>query len=666
MHDGSISSWVTRPSLDAQYHLGVGVVLDFDTLRFLLSPQSRRHSPISRGQFLYAMACAEPAQNLLAPAAEQMRMDMMIVLRVQSIEGLPDDVSRESQVCRKLLSSTVPADMAWDSADVNWGVLACDVIGCYSPPELGKSHPVFSSNLALSYPAICLHLYQPTPHISEILTNGTVNSVNQIELGVLRGGEDFGYRQSMHSVRISMADIRGKRTAMFGKTRLGKSNVVKLVAQGMLDVTAHQPHVGQIIFDVNGEYANANPQDGDTALAFVYAKRCLTFFLTDLKGNPEARLLRFNFYQRADEALEVMAKMLPEDVSESPELRNLFVCRLPKLERLAHENEIELRRKARKLMLFWTLLEAAGCAYDSLHMKDWLLSKGLTTPFSPGFSTSTRTAAYMEVMNKPAPSPPFDFATMLMEMRTVARFAKMYGNDPSLNPQGQYIFDSDETLILNLLCGNGHALELLRPCMQFHNARASHFTQDILQALHESKTVIINLSSAREGILRYFAQSICTSIFHEQERKFVSNTLDNRYVQVYFEEAHNIFPPSSSSALSIYARIAKEGAKFNIGIVYCTQSPSSVNKDLLAQTENFFIGHLSSQLETRYLSDVQLAFSGCERQILRNRTPGYLQILTFSHRYVIPVQAHLYTGEPRVRTDTQGQVVRCSEFLITA
>ena len=657
MHEQTSPHWVTRPSLASPFHLGVGLALDFDTLRFLLSPAVRRNAPLSRGQFLYAMACPVPATDLQAPAPEQIQLDMMVVLRVRSIEGLPDESSREAQVCRTLLSRSVPEDTAWDSADVNWGVLECDVVGTYAPPEPNRRRPFFSSNLALSCPAACFHLYQPSHEVSEILINGTVDSASQIELGVLRSGDDLDYRQRMHPARISMADIRGKRTAMFGKTRLGKSNVVKLVAQGMLDVTAHEPNVGQIIFDVNGEYANTNPQDGDTALAHVYSSRCITYFLTDLNGNPDARLLRFNFYQRADEALEVMSQMLPDDVSESPELRNLFVCRLPKLVRLANENDIEFRRKARKVMMFWTLLEAAGCEYDSAVMKAWLLEKGLSHPFNPGFSQSTRTAAYLEVMNKPPPSQPFDFASMVLEMRTVARYAKMFGNDPSLNPHGQHIFDSDETLIIHMLCGNGHALDLLRPCVLYHSPRASHFTEDILKALHESQTVIVNLSSAREKILRYFAQNICTSIFHEQERKFVSNSLDNRYVQVYFEEAHNIFPPNSSTALSIYSRFAKEGAKFNIGIVYCTQSPSTVNRDLLAQTENFFIGHLSSQPEAHYLSEVQLAFSGCERQIMRNRTPGYMQILTFSHRYVIPVQAHLYTGESRVRTDARGQAL---------
>jgi hypothetical protein len=96
--------------------------------------------------------------------------------------------------------------------------------------------------------------------------------------------------------------------------------------------------------------------------------------------------------------------------------------------------------------------------------------------------------------------------------------------------------------------------------------------------------------------------------------------------------------------IDVYSRFAKEGAKFNIGIVYSTQSPTTINSDLLSQTENFFIGHLSSQTEADYLSTVQSAFKGCQESIMRNRTPGLMQVLTYSHRYVVPIQAHQYMG----------------------
>src|SRR4249920_1538199 len=94
------------------------------------------------------------------------------------------------------------------------------------------------------------------------------------------------------------------------------------------------------------------------------------------------------------------------------------------------------------------------------------------------------------------------------------------------------------------------------------------------------------------------------------------------------KEAHNIFPVDDKDLTGVYARFAKEGAKFHIGMVYSTQSPSTINRDLLAQTENFFIGHMSSQDETKALARVQVAFAGHEQDILRAKTPGFMRMMT--------------------------------------
>jgi DNA helicase HerA-like ATPase len=177
---------------------------------------------------------------------------------------------------------------------------------------------------------------------------------------------------------------------------------------------------------------------------------------------------------------------------------------------------------------------------------------------------------------------------------------------------------------------------------------ADGFIEEILQALHIGKTVIVDLGGANEKIIRYFAKTLSVAVFHAQEQKFVNNALNDRYVQIYFEEAHMIFPSSASNVIDVYSRFAKEGAKFNIGIVYSTQSPSTVNEDLLAQTENFFIGHLSSDREAARLASVQFAFKGCEQDIMRMRTPGLMRMLAYSNRYLIPVQAGRYNGQTRL------------------
>jgi DNA helicase HerA-like ATPase len=111
---------------------------------------------------------------------------------------------------------------------------------------------------------------------------------------------------------------------------------------------------------------------------------------------------------------------------------------------------------------------------------------------------------------------------------------------------------------------------------------------------------------------------------------------------MYFEEAHNLFPAREQKD-DIYSKIAKEGAKFHIGMVYSTQSVTTINPDLLNQTENFFITHLSSQDEVNALSKVNVSYESLKDDILRTKTTGFVRLLTRSHRFVIPVQANKFT-----------------------
>ena len=632
------SSLLHSESLSSSQHLGVGIHWHFRSLRALVTQIAPLREPLLPGQFVFGVMTKPAEQTHPSAGAANYLTDQIMVLRVKDVDALPEWGTREHKLCEKLWPHT--ADL-----EESMGILNCEVLGSFDMTRTSNGQPIFSSNVNLKDVVHRLHVFHADRAAMETLVNGTVNPQARIHFGLVRAGEDKTYLKMPHEAYISMMDIRGKRTAMFGKTRLGKSNVVKLIVQGMLEVTAKNPDVGQIIFDVNGEYANTNPQDGDSAIATAYQDRCLPYFLKQTEGNPHAKLLRFNFYERPEDAYEVIKELLPTHVSMQDGLRNLFTCKLPRIERYEGEHEAIFLRRMRKVMLYWAILDTAGFESDNNRLRDGMQNLGLSLPFSPGFSNNLRKAAYIAQTKLPPPGLPQNFQALSFEMRIVAQFSLQYPNDPSLSVNGQFIFDEDELIMCRFLAGvNGEGPELLRPCLEFHSPRATDFTNDIIQGLNAAKTIIINLGSANEQIIRYFAKSICLSIFHEQERKFVSNQLHGRYVQIYFEEAHMIFPPNSGNVIDVYSRFAKEGAKFNIGIVYSTQSPTTINSDLLSQTENFFIGHLSSETEADYLSSVQIAFKGCRDNIMRNRTPGLMQVLTYSHRYVVPLQAHRYMG----------------------
>ena len=77
-------------------------------------------------------------------------------------------------------------------------------------------------------------------------------------------------------------------------------------------------------------------------------------------------------------------------------------------------------------------------------------------------------------------------------------------------------------------------------------------------------------------------------------------------------------------------------------MVYSTQSPTTINSDLLAQTENFFIAHLASLDDVNRLAKINVAYESLKDDILNAKTPGYIRMLTRSHRFVVSMQALLF------------------------
>src|SRR5947209_3599691 len=179
---------------------------------------------------------------------------------------------------------------------------------------------------------------------------------------------------------------------------------------------------------------------------------------------------------------------------------------------------------------------------------------------------------------------------------------------------------------------------LLENYRKYHAPNAGDFVKEILVLLDAGETVILDLGNANPEVLTYFSGELSQAVFNHQVDKFSNNNLGNHFVQLYFEEAHNLFPRDNDEN-TIYTRFAKEGAKYQIGMVYSTQSPTTISRDLLAQTENFFIAHLSSQDDVDALATVNIAYESLGNDIMLAKTPGYMRMLTRSHRFVVSVQA---------------------------
>ncbi|MDM3065618.1 DUF87 domain-containing protein [Citrobacter sp. CK180] len=170
--------------------------------------------------------------------------------------------------------------------------LECRVLGVFYRTQKGNIE--FGADLENFYAANNYTVYKANRDVLEFIVNqrddgGLVGQDSEFKIGSVRYSSSRRHQSQEESVNVwvNPKDFLGKRSAMFGMTRTGKSNTVKKVIEAteeisrkaliLLDSASPETSeftssgsptfpVGQIIFDVNGEYANANRQDSGTAI----------------------------------------------------------------------------------------------------------------------------------------------------------------------------------------------------------------------------------------------------------------------------------------------------------------------------------------------------------------------------------------------------------------
>lgn len=125
------------------------------------------------------------------------------------------------------------------NAELQWGALEALILGTYyekddnsgDQPEIGFGSDVDNFLSPHFYEA-----YVPRKEELEMLINSSVARRQPVEIGRLRYTETEMLRQKRYvKVCISPLDFVASRSGLFGKTRLGKSNLVKLILKAMLD-----------------------------------------------------------------------------------------------------------------------------------------------------------------------------------------------------------------------------------------------------------------------------------------------------------------------------------------------------------------------------------------------------------------------------------------------
>ena len=480
-------------------------------------------------------------------------------------------------------------------------------------------------------------------------------------------------------------------------SRSGKSNGLKIVAASIYRLRQDNPEhrIGQIIFDLSGEYAQDNYQDGKglhrihETIGLPRQSEVATYGLMSVPWDPDRKVMKLNFFgdpiprpwqtnqhtTLVEQALDQMlaGKEIIKGIMANESARYTTAFRDVDLavEPNAAGNIGAQTRYNRAILAYRTALVAAG-----LQPPNWqpsIRGPGRSSLFSQDLidamdasnnSNNDNQTDYHQAATILESARQNNFTITWDQLITVFTALSRFIDD-----RRSYFATFEQNYISNSSSHESWADPRFRAVLRIFESRngprafqvaqeqhdpntSNDFAEAVVTDLQEGKLVIVDQSAGDPDQNQAAAERVMWRIFGSQQNRFRSllaqydptappdeSQATKGHIIVYVEEAHNLLPRVSASdnLTSVWARSAKEGSKLNIGMVLATQAPSSVMPEILSETDNWVLSYLNSDAERRVVAGY-MDFSDFIEQIGKVSEQGFVRIRTLSQAYTVPVQ----------------------------
>ena len=681
MHD--LPTLISDPE---NMHVGFVVSMTYDKVLVLTNDQwKHRCGGIPQNSFLVA-ASFDPTNFATTPEEDR----TVVLLRVIGPKPLPSDSDSLKSIVEKYQRAThVQAEDQHDGFEritmsrLQYSGMECHILGSFQVDDLGRL--TMGSDVEDYFAVARLRVYKPVADVLERVVNfispdrlakaqETAEKLlgslpDPIPIGNVRYTSSTAVQRANKAdvpVRIQPLDFLARRTAVFGMTRTGKSNTVKTAVASVATVAKKAGvRVGQVIFDIKGEYANANGDDNGKSIAEALDADVVRY---GAHGRPGFKDLRNNFYDSLEAGLQILQEGLRAEPGTMPQdYRYLLELTLDQPD---PANTGDTKRWERNCAIYRCVLNVAGFplgpgnanvmfgmnpkVYLKFHEErlepDCTACK--TQPQKCDHAKLAICSDYGATANAGGvlSMPIANAVTLWGILRDIDRELVKNGaigleSSGSTGAIPKAWLDPTSRALLNVMQGKNDGGQAFRnPRALYAVAGKQHspsglesVPQDVYENLIEGKIVILDLSAGSEKMKDIQAQKIADFIFVQNTAKYTSGERAHApIIMMYVEEAHNLIGKDKKIDTT-WPRIAKEGAAYKIGLVYSTQEPSSIHPNIMANTENFFVTHLNNDDEIRTISKFY-DFGDFAGVIKKATDVGFSRIKTLSSSFVVPTQ----------------------------
>lgn len=590
--------------------------LNYDTTNVLVNDHFKNSvSGIPHGCFLMAIYTNKVAGNKTEGILLRVIGTADIPQKKEIIESITD-----AHIAKKESKRDIEPD-PYTKAFYQWNGLSCRVLGTFFFDS--DKNLYFGTDMENFIGAHNYKVYKPQKEQLDIIINENVEiKADELreQFGKLRYSSSKSYDEKgkyAPEVYLRTNDIIARRSAFFGMTRMGKSNTIKIIISAIEKLNKNKTQnekIGQIVFDINGEYTFSNEQDKGSI--YEKFKDNVVRFSTSLKKaqqHSDVRAVQYNFYK--DETLEESFNLLCDELSLIKTADYFKDFR--SIDMFDESDDRELKSaKDRKRAIYKCILYRASFEQKP----DYKIKFYRFT-----LKNSTQDKEDKEI-NKPH------------DGITIKDACKYFENLDFNGVDDKYKQDKQYQALLKVFQAKSvSGYRALMDLKHLHSLQGGNdYKKEIDTALRNGKIVLVDLSTASSQTQEKYIERLCQYIFGNSMEKFTNEETPD-FIQMYFEEAHNIFPKDDKDLKNIYNRLAKEGAKLKIGISYSTQEVSSIAPSILKNTQNWFVSHLNNKDEIKTL-EKYYDFADFSQSIIRNSDVGFARVKLFSNNFIIPVQ----------------------------